>query len=269
MRVLTWNCRRATRRSPVWEHLHEWSPDIALLQEVTSFPSSLINEYDIRFEKAAGKSGQPQRFGSALLVKGEVGDELQLRSNHAWADSEIARFSGNLFGNEVQLRSGRRLRAVCVYSPAWPVDRGRLAGVETSHVKLTLNPDVWVADLLWSALKAMDLPNGSEAIVGGDFNLSETFDAWRGGPRGNREYLDRMGDLGLMECLRAYNGALTPTFRNPCGGKVIHQIDHLFVTPTLASRLISCVTGDAEEVFGGSLSDHLPVVADFEVPTAV
>lgn len=269
MRVLTWNCRRATRQSPVWEHLRQWSPDIGLLQEVSSLPSSLSNEYDVRFERATGKSGVPQRFGSALLVRGQVGNELPLQSTHDWANAELARFAGNLFGNEVQFRSGLRLRVVCVYSPAWPVDRDRLEGVDTSPVKLTLNPDVWVADLLWSALKAVDPSGGSEIIVGGDFNLSETFDAWRGGPRGNREYLDRMADLGLTECLRDYNGALTPTFRNPRGGKILHQIDHLFVTSGLASGLTSCVTGNAEQVFGGSLSDHLPVVADFEVPAAV
>ena len=269
MRVLTWNCRRATRQSPVWEHLREWSPDIALLQEVSSFPANLKSEYDVRFEKATGKGGTPQRFGSALLVRGEIGAELPLRSRHDWASTELARFAGNVFGNEVRLRSGLRLRVVCVYSPAWPVDRDRLEGVDTSQVKLTLNPDVWVADLLWSALKAMAPSNGSEVIVGGDFNLSETFDAWRGGPRGNREYLDRMADLGLTECLREHNGALTPTFKNPRGSGVLHQIDHLFVTSDLASRLITCATGDAGQVFGGSLSDHLPVVADFDVPTAV
>ena len=223
----------------------------------------------MRFETATGKGGAPQRFGSALLVRGEIGDGLTLQSGHGWADAELARFAGNVFGNEVRLRSGTRLRAVCVYSPAWPVGRDRLEGVDTSPVKLTLNPDVWVADLLWSALEAMGPSGESEMIVAGDFNLSETFDAWKGGPRGNREYLDRMKDLGLTECLRDYNGALTPTFRNPHGGKVLHQIDHLFVTSGLASGLTSCVTGDAEQVFGGSMSDHLPVVADFEGPAAV
>lgn len=265
MRVLTWNCRRASRRSPVWEHLREWAPDVALLQEVTSLPADLGSEYDVRFERATGKSGAPQRFGSALLVKGEIGEALPLRTGHAWADAELARFAGNVFRNEVRLRTGARLDAVCVYSPAWPVHRDRLEGVDTSAVKLTLNPDVWVADLLWSALAAMEPPGGSELVVGGDFNLSETFDSWKGGPRGNREYLDRMAALGLTECLRAFNGALTPTFRNPSGGRVLHQIDYLFVTSGLASGLTSCVTGDAERVFGGSLSDHLPVVADFDV----
>jgi endonuclease/exonuclease/phosphatase family metal-dependent hydrolase len=145
------------------------------------------------------------------------------------------------------------------------VERARIAGVDVSSIKLTLNPDVWVADLLWASLRSIDL-HQDPWVVGGDFNLSETFDAWRGGARGNREYLDRMAVLGMTECLRQMKGQLTPTFRNPRGSLFIHQIDHLFVTDPLLSRLTSCDTGSPEMVFDGSLSDHLPIVADFVLP---
>ena len=91
----------------------------ALLQEVTSFPSSLGSQYTIRFEKVMGKSGSAQHVGSALLVRGEVTGTLPLWSDHDWANTELARFAGNLFGNGVQLRSGLRVRVICVYSPAW------------------------------------------------------------------------------------------------------------------------------------------------------
>ena len=102
-------------------------------------------------------------------------------------------------------------------------------------------------------------------IVGGDFNSSETFDyLWKGGPHGNREILERMNDLGLTECLKGYNGELIPTFRNPRNGKIIHQLDHLFISDGLRSSLERCVTGDASRVFGESLSDHLPVIGDFD-----
>ena len=39
-----------------------------------------------------------------------------------------------------------------------------------------------------------------------------------------------MNALGLTECLRAHNGQLTPTFKNSRRGKIIHQLDHLFVS---------------------------------------
>jgi len=108
--------------------------------------------------------------------------------------------------------------------------------------------------------------------VGGDFNTSETFDVdWQGrnnkvyGIRssGNAETLERMHRLGLSECLRKYNNdQIVPTFRHPRGG-VDHQLDHLFVSGCLYANLEKCSVEDAKVIFGQSLSDHLPIVADF------
>jgi exonuclease III len=115
------------------------------------------------------------------------------------------------------------------------------------------------------------LPN-QEWVIGGDFNSSETFDVeWQRrnnrkfGIRssGNGETLERMSRLGLVECLRQFqNGAITPTFRHP-RGMVDHQMDHLFASSDLSSMLDNCTVGDQALVFGRSLSDHLPIIADF------
>jgi hypothetical protein len=229
-------------------------------------PLIVKKEFDIRYKRPVNKAGTPQRFGSAVLVRGTIGREFPLQSPEDWVNAELERFAGNLLAVEAFLERGPRLNVVSVYSPAWPVERARIAGVDVSSIKLTLNPDVWVADLLWASLRSIDLQLDDLWVVAGDFNLSETFDAWRGGPRGNREYLDRMAALGMTECLRKMKGQLTPTFRNPSGGKVTHQIDHLFVTNSLLSRLKFCDTGNPEKVFGKSLSDHLPIMADFVLP---
>jgi len=125
-----------------------------------------------------------------------------------------------------------------------------------------LNKDVWIADVLLAGLNDTLGTPETPLIVGGDFNLSETFDAWKGGPRGNREYLDRMCAFGLTECLRASRGQLTPTFRNASNRRVLHQMDHLFVSSSLAGRLADCKVGDPTRVFDEDLSDHLPVIAD-------
>ena len=102
-------------------------------------------------------------------------------------------------------------------------------------------------------------------LVGGDFNSSETFDyMWKNGPSGNKEVLDRMESLGLTECLKSHNGQLTPTFKNPSNGKIIHQLDHLFVTDGLNTALERCFTKDKSTVFDESLSDHLPIIGIFK-----
>ncbi len=264
MRVMTWNVRRATAESPVWTTLLEIAPDIALLQEVGGFPPEVASKFDVRFEYAIGKTGRPQKFGTAVLVRGKITGELRLVSEHDWVNREINFFSGNLVGCVAAPEGCSPKNVISVYSPAWPVDKSRLIGIDVSPVKLQNNPDVWCTEILWSGLtKTMPFSDG-QWVVGGDFNSSETFDfLWAGGPHGNKEILDRMNDLGLTECLKSYNGELIPTFRNSSNGKIIHQLDHLFVTDGLSSTLEGCITGDASDVFDKSLSDHLPVIGDF------
>jgi exonuclease III len=237
-------------------------PDLALLQEVTSIPESIERAFAVSLESAAGKTEKPQSFKTGILVRGRIEARLFLSSSKGWVAGELERFRGNLPAFEVRLASGPHLRVVSVYSPAWPVARERYQGVDVSGVRLNLSREVWVTDILWDALRSVDF-SAEDWIVGGDFNSCETFDSWKGGPRGNREFLDRMAALRLTECLRQAQGRLTPTFRNTDGGAVKAQIDHMFASPRLAGDLLSCRTGSIEDVFARSLSDHLPVVADF------
>jgi len=266
LRVVTWNVRRAKAGSAVWDYLLELAPDAALLQEVSGIPEDVRARFACHEQRATGGTGLPQRFSTALLVRGRMGEAVVLPAPAAWIAAELQRFAGNLVARQLLPDNGPALKAVSVYSPAWPVDPGRLSGIDVTGVRLTQNRDVWVTDLLWASLQHLRPDPREPWIVAGDFNLSETFDLWPGGPRGNREHLERMAALGLIECLRHAKGALTPTFRNTGGGAIKHQMDHLFVTDVLAQRLTACDTGSQERVFGSSLSDHLPIVADFRLP---
>jgi len=257
--------RRATKKSDAsWELLLEIDPDIALLQEVNSIPDDVASHYSILQRKATGKTGKPQLFSTAILVRGSIDEEITLSSSWGWVNEELQRFTGNLVAAVISLNSGERFRAMSVYSPAWPIDRERLEGVDVSKVKLKDNPDVWVTELVWAAL-CDEERDGVPWIVAGDLNSSVTFDTlWGNKPRGNQEIQDRMTALGFVECLLFAQGKLTPTFMNTTGEKIIHQMDHLFIPEKLLTRLSSCITGDALRVFKGSLSDHLPVIATLE-----
>ena len=115
-------------------------------------------------------------------------------------------------------------------------------------------------------------PKNAYWIVGGDFNSSETFDkewqiknniSYDLQSHGNKEILDRMVNLGFTECLRKYNNdKIIPTFKHS-KGEIAHQMDHLFVTERLITKLINCTVGDQTIVFD-KLSDHLPIIADFK-----
>jgi exonuclease III len=266
MRVVCWNCRRASGTSPAWTYLLGLAPDLAFLQEVSGVPDAITDKFHVRKTTPITKTGKPQRFYNVVLSRIPLGERIELRCGREWATAQLERFAGNVSGWEVSVAEGLRLNVVNVYSPAWPVERSQLKAVDTTGVRLSLDPDVWIGDLLWSALSTRETLRDEAWIICGDFNLSETFDAWPGGPHGNREFLDRMADLGLVECLRTASGQLVPTFRNPRGGNIAHQIDHLFATPEISSVLRSCVTGEHNAVFGEGLSDHLPIIADLDWP---
>jgi hypothetical protein len=261
--VVSWNCQRATADSHVWDYLLELDPAVAMLQEVGVVAPKVLDRFTSVQQPATRKTGAPQKFSTALLVQGQIGAPIRLTGLSDWVDAELERFAGNLICRELFPSGGPPLKAISVYNPAWPIDPKRLAGVDVSGVRLTQNPALWLADILWASLKHHQPSSTDRWIVAGDFNLSETFDqaSWSAG--GNREYLDRMLALGFTECLRESKRALTPTFRNTDGGAIKHQIDHMFVTQALTSRLVSCDTGSRERVFGSGLSDHLPLVAHF------
>jgi exonuclease III len=263
LRVVTWNCRRASAEHSLWDYFEELAPDMAVRQEVAGVPARVRETYELRLATPVTQGGNQQKFQSALLVRGRIGEAVELTTELDWVNRELERFAAGLMAFRVKVMDGRALTVIGVYSPAWPVDRARLEGIDVGSVKLEQNPEVWVTDLLVAALRSQTMDRSVPMIVAGDFNLSETFDRWKGGPRGNREWLDRMAALGFTECLRHSQGVLTPTYRRPGRVEPESQIDHIFVTNDLAASLVRCRTGDPERVYGQNLSDHLPIVAEF------
>jgi exonuclease III len=268
VRIVAWNCRRASAKSAAWHYLEELQPDVALLQEVGTLPDQITRGYAVASAVPVADTGRPQGFTTAVLVKGEIKAEVALLPPNEWVARELDFFRGNFVAKHVVLPNGLDLKVISVYSPAFPVARSRLAGIDTTGIQLTQNRDVWATEILWACLKAIEQLAQDRFVVGGDFNSSETFDfLWGKKPRGNVEIMERMNTLGLRDCLRTIQGRLTPTFRTPRDGSVIHQIDHLYVTPALLNSLAACDVGAADRVFGATpaLSDHLPIVADFQM----
>jgi hypothetical protein len=80
MRVTTWNICRAKEKSPVWELLDELHPDLVFLQEVGSIPERIKRVFDVLSKVAISKKGRPQRFSTAVLVKGKIVKEISARA---------------------------------------------------------------------------------------------------------------------------------------------------------------------------------------------
>ena len=96
MRIVSWNMRKATRTSPAWKILIDLQPDLALLQEVSGIPRDVEQSFDIRFHNAVTESGKPQKFGTVVLVKGAIVQQLPLSSEYDWVNQELDRLKGNV-----------------------------------------------------------------------------------------------------------------------------------------------------------------------------
>jgi endonuclease/exonuclease/phosphatase family metal-dependent hydrolase len=264
MKVISWNVRRAGEASAVWEYLLEVDPAIALLQEVKCLPTMVQDRFNVLTRPAVKETGSSQSFNTAIITKFPIDGEITLQSDREWVTNQADFFRGNLVGAELVGPDQKRFHVVSVHTPAWPVAKEKWSRVDVSGLKLAANPDIWCTEILWDALRCTMPELCGQWIVGGDFNSSETFDFRAAGDRGNREIMSRMNGLGLTEVLGTHHGRLVPTFRNPRGGQIVHQIDHLYVTASLCDRLVGCKVGSEERIFGQGMSDHLPIVAEFE-----
>jgi exonuclease III len=261
--VVTWNLHGANAGSRAWEYLREFAPDVALLQEARSIPLDILSEYDSHRVRAMGITA-PQEFDTVVLVRGRaIPLARPLAGPRPWIDAILSAYAGNLVACEVFPDAGPPLTVMSVYSPPWPIPAQYLDDSDLEALRRTQQRDVWLTDVLLAALEHSPPHPAEHWIIAGDLNLSETMTRERGFAGGNAEWLARVGALGLTECLRKAQAALTPTFKHTSGW-MEPQIDHLFVTEALAARLVSCEVGSREKVFADPLlSDHLPVVATF------
>ncbi len=266
LKILTWNLRRATHKSEAWDIIRRITPDLLILQEVASIPNDLLSTYLCLSKKARSKGGREQSFSTTILSRKGALKHYSLYSSIEWIQNELTYFNGNILAAEISIENQKPIRIVSVYSPAWFIPKARLEGIDVSDIKLTQNNNLYCTELLWAALKEESNNEDVDWIIAGDFNSSTTFDImWPGGPSGNQEIIDRMNSLGLTECLYTAENKLVPTFKNARGNKVVHQMDHIFVSQCLFNTLKRCCVLDKESVFEKSLSDHLPIITEFKL----
>ncbi len=121
-----------------------------------------------------------------------------------------------------------------------------------------------MSELLWVALKETVPTRPNDFIVGGDFNTSEFLGSRKRSHDANHEAIRRVIDIGFVEVVRHVHGKLIPSWRDP--RKYIpmkHQLDHLYVSGKFQENLCGANIGDAKTYFEPNLSDHLPIIADF------
>jgi endonuclease/exonuclease/phosphatase family metal-dependent hydrolase len=258
----TWNMdhwkRTPQQRRDAWSFLQSGSgADVMLLQE-SVVPSGMSRSRIVHRE-----IGGSRAWGSAVVA---LDESLQLeeidtvRSRYASTRfSMLGTYPGAVIVTRVQIPDIGPITCVSVY------------GVINVYSQTTMLRVV--ADLI----PLFDSPDGKHVVLGGDFNVSDS-------TRADAVELPRYrAALTAIESLGLKNLAATVADRPPaperclCGQDMCHhlhtfganpgiQLDWLYATPELAGR---CRRIRVERDLARDLSDHAPVIADFDVPPSV
>ena len=258
LRVVTWNLdhwRRGTQtRRDAWSYLASGlSSDIALLQECVP-PRDLSRSHLVYREIGGSRS-----WGSAVAV---FNKELSIEEVGAVRTKYgstrfpmLGTYPGAMIVARVDIPTVGPITCVSVYG---------LINVYAQTTMLRI-----VADLI----PLFDSPEGERVVLGGDLNVTTAASP-------STELRRYEAILNAVESLGLRNLVETAAERPPqlencaCGASSCHhlrtygggQLDWLFATPELAQR---CRRLRVEYGQCASLSDHAPIIADFEIPLGI
>jgi exodeoxyribonuclease III len=259
MRIATWNVNSLRARLDVvldWTRRHQ--PDVLCMQETKVLDDDFPTEEFQRLGYGVAMAGEKSYNGVAIAARSLMRD-IQVGFAGARGSDAKRLLAATIDG----------MRVVCCYVP-----NGK--SLEHPDFKLKLQ---WLDQL--QAFVAAQQPAQGELVVCGDFNVArderDLFDpaAFVGATHFHpleRAAITRLLDSGLVDAYRLhesggerytwwdYRGA---AFRKNQG----LRIDYVFVSESLARRC-SRVWIDREERARDKPSDHAPVIAEFDAPTA-
>ena len=220
-------------------------------------------------KRAVYKDGRLQKFSTLILAKKQFWLISKKMCRESYFYSEMNKYYWIWVAWTINY-GGHPVNLVSVHSPAWELK------IDESDRLLDLATIIWrskirFTELLWACLKD-DMRDDEMRIVGGDFNSSETFDKEYQIKHnlsnvmvvnGNKDIRDRMYSLGFRECVLENYGRLVPTFKNK-DWRIIHQLDHLYISKNMINKITHCKVENSVNIFGKSLSDHLPIIAIFK-----
>ncbi len=258
LRVVVWN---VAQRQSAWQPLASLAPDIALLNEAI-VPAGSMGVWN-----RAGTQGRDlgRRAWSAAVMS-----DLPL----SCITDARPEFRGRRRGVPFECSRPGSWVAALVETPIGPVSAISLYGLMDEL------SDASVHRSLSELSPVLDDPRYNQLVLlGGDLNTSTQWPArdarWNAR---DRSVLERIESLGLVDCLLAERppGRLkgcqcldgehclhVRTRTDRAHPETAYQTDYLFASAALAAMLVRCEALACDERF--AMSDHVPIVADFEV----
>lgn len=267
MNVVTWNMGymgHAKIHDAAWHWLFDTlQPDVAFLQECVP-PEWAYKQGSLVFGRAYPKTPS-HRWGTSLYTSSlrttpspltEVEEWMSMLGPDAPNKFAATDLNGWCMSAEVDAIGMEPVLVLSIYNPYYPIPRNLLQGIDLKGIKLELNNDVWLLDVLFYFLKRrLDKP----LLLGGDFNYSRLLDQPK--PRGNNEFFDRIKEEGFVSLHRRFHEADEQTFFHPKRRK--HQLDYLYADSSTADLATSCRVIPYDQV--SDFSDHAPILATLDL----
>ncbi len=258
----TWNMdhwkRTVQQRMDAWEYLgSKAGADIMLLQE-SGVPAGISRSRYVHRELAGSRP-----WGSAVVACSDAAD-LELKE----IDAVRTRYGSTRF-SMLGSTPGAVIVARADVPGIGPITCISVYGVINVYAQTTMYRIV--ADLI----PLFDSSDGERVVLGGDFNVTDAIRRDSVELPRYRAILNAVESLGLVNLARVAHERPDPIPDCPCGEKHCYhlhtynwggnqgtQLDWLYATPDLAKHCTGIRLD--HEVFG-KLSDHAPIVADFNV----
>ncbi len=236
--IATWNMdywkRNKNQREAAWNYLTQTlALDIALVQEF-----ALLAEHDDHLNILYREIGGTRRWGSAIITRGLLVQEVQFNNNHP----------GAVVAADVTLPDGWLLTVISLYGL---IDENGYATTTLHRMLSDLTP------LLHGRMGRRDF------VIGGDYNVSTQWDEHYGHKDPSHGiFFERLEDFGLINCTAKFHSEHVQTNRHP-RSSIPWQNDYIHVSEEVAKRLVSCDVVNDPVIW--ELSDHNPVVAIIDV----
>ncbi len=295
LRIATWNMDHWKRmrddpsgqaQRDAWAYLTSLNVDVALVQEAVPPPFVDPSSWPVRSHPAPDRPDEwfmhprYRRWGSAVVVfnpqlEFEPVESAQLNGFRLPTALWVSH-PGSWSAIKITKADQPPITLVSAYG-AWDI---ATADGKSSYYQTTVHR------ILSDLTPLLESDDGQRTVLAGDLNVGTQSnhptdeEPYRSRPT-SRALFDRFASLGLVECI----GAGLPADRGPlarctCGPApdcrhvqtyrhdnkpdgMPWQNDYFFAGSALAGALTSCVVVDDEATW--ALSDHSPVVAEFDV----
>ena len=257
--IATWNMdhwkRTVQARRDAWSYIaSDLHTDVALLQECVA-PRDLARSKIVHRQIAGSRS-----WGSAVAVFNNEMDIEEIGAVRTKYSSTLFSMLGTYLGATIVAR--------VTVPGVGPITCVSVYGLINDYAQTTMLRIV--ADLI----PLFDSPDGERVVLGGDMNVTTATLPSTPELRRYEAVLKAVKSLGLQNLAETAAERPPPLEGCLCGASSCHhlrtygdnpgsQLDWLFATPELARRC-SRLRVDYEKV--GSLSDHAPIIADFQIP---